>query len=578
MPSAWFSRGALTIGRRRQYLPKVFAGKVSVVPALVHHQLRTLKRIFWVTGIAWTVLLASAFAWQLHSIRDMNWEMAHREARANFNKDQAFRFWAAGHGGVYVPVTERTPPSPFLEKHSERDIETPSGKKLTLMNPAYMVRQLNEQFRELYGVVGHITSTRLLREENAPDEWERRALAQFEAGVDEVLSVAEIDGKPYLRLMQPMYIQESCLQCHRHQGYVLGDVRGGVSAAVPLTPYLENMRAGTWLAGGSIGGIWLMGIAGLVVSHRRLYHDALELLNAEEEIRTLNAELETRVEERTEELRTTNAALRTSLDDLHRAQDQLVQTEKMAALGELVAGVAHEINTPLGIGVTAASHLQQKTRELDALHRDGRLKRSDLENYLLTTRDSCGALLSNLHRAAGLVRSFKQVAVDQSAQERRVFPVKEYLQGVLLSLQPKLKKTRHTLELDCPTELTIDNYPGAVSQIVTNLVINSLLHGFATKEEGHIRITVTDEGEHILLRYSDDGCGMDEHQLRHLYEPFFTTRRNDGSSGLGLHIVFNLVTQRMRGRIHCDSAPGQGTRFTLWIPKSPEESNGRPQS
>lgn len=544
------------------------------MPALVHHQLQTLTRIFWVTGIAWTVVLAGAFVWQVHSVRSMNWEMAQREARANFNKDQAFRFWAAGHGGVYVPITERTPPNPKLAHVKERDIETPSGRKLTLMNPAYMVRQLNEQFRELYGVVGHITSTRLMREENAPDAWERDALAQFEKGVTEVISVAEIDGQPYLRLMQPMFIQESCLKCHEHQGYSVGDVRGGVSAAVPLTPYLDNMRAGAWLASGSIGGIWLLGLAGLVVSHRRLYRDALERLHAEEAVRTLNAELETRVERRTEELRTANEALRTSLDHLHRAQDQLVQTEKMAALGELVAGVAHEINAPVGIGVTAASHLELKTRELDALHRSGKLKRSDLENYLLTATDSCNALLSNLNRAADLIRSFKQVAVDQSAHERREFRVKEYLEGVLLSLRPKLKKTRHKLTLECPGQLAIDNYPGALSQVITNLVINSLVHGFAAKEEGHIDITVTDEGDHILLRYADDGCGMDEHQLRRLYEPFFTTRRNEGSSGLGMHIVFNLVTQRMRGSIQCESAPGRGTIFTLWIPKSPEDPNG----
>jgi signal transduction histidine kinase len=541
----------------------------------VHQQLQTLRRIFWITGVAWTLVLAGAVAWQIHSIRSMNWETATREARANFNKDQAFRFWASGHGGVYVPVTPTTPPNSRLSHVPERDIVTPSGKALTLMNPAYMVRQLNEQFRELYGVVGHITSTKLLREENAPDAWERDALARFEQGETEVLSVARIDGEPYLRLMQPMFAQASCLKCHGHQGYKEGDIRGGVSAAVPLAHYLDNMRTGAWLTGATIGGIWCIGIVGLVVGHRRLRNDAIERLNAEEAVRVLNVELEERVEQRTEELKSTNAALRTSLDHLHRAQDQLVESEKMAALGELVAGVAHEINTPVGIGVTAASHLELKTRELAALQQSGKLKRSDLESYVKTAVESCDALLSNLNRAADLIRSFKQVAVDQSAQERRTFPVKEYLEGVLLSLRPKLKKTHHTVVLDCPDDLQLDSCPGALSQILTNLVMNSLIHGFAHKEDGHINIRVSDAPDHVEIRYSDDGSGMEREQLRRLYEPFYTTRRAEGASGLGLHIVYNLVTQRLRGRIDCESAPGQGTAFTLWIPKQIEANDGR---
>ncbi len=534
---------------------------------LVDRQARILKYVFWIAMVAWTLVLGGLLTWQIHYIRSMNWEMARAEARANFNKDQAFRLWATKHGGVYVPATAETPPNPRLDHIPERDIETPSGKQLTLMNPAYMVRQLNEQFRELYGVVGHITSTRLLREENAPDDWERAALEAFEGGTEEVLSVAQINGTPYLRLMQPMIAQEGCLKCHGHQGYEVGDVRGGVSAAVPLKVYFDNMRDGTWVAGASFGALWLLGLGGLGAGHRRLQRDAAERLRAEEDVRQLNAELEQRVTRRTEELQDANRALHTSLDELQRAKDHLVQSEKLAALGELVAGVAHEINTPVGIGVTAASHLELKTREVGGLHQGGKLKRSDLESYLKTASESAGAILSNLTRAAELIRSFKQVAVDQSTQERRTFKLKEYIDGVLLSLRPKLKKTRHQVVVECPDDLELDTYPGAFSQILTNLVMNSLIHAFADQEQGEIRIRAAREAGTLELRYSDNGCGMDDAIRSRIFEPFYTTRRGQGASGLGLHIVYNLVTQFLGGRITCESAPGRGTTFILHIPQ-----------
>ncbi len=534
---------------------------------LVDRPARMLQNLFWIAALVWTLVLAGLLAWQIHYIRSMNWEMAHSEARANFNKDQAFRFWASKHGGVYVPATAETPPNPRLDHVAERDIETPSGKQLTLMNPAYMVRQLNEQFRDLYGVVGHITSTKLLREENAPDDWERAALEAFEEGTTEVLSVAEIDGKPYLRLMQPMVAQKGCLKCHGEQGYQVGDIRGGVSAAVPLSPYLGNMQKGTGVAGVSFGALWLLGLGGLAVSHRRLQRDATERVRAEEAVRRLNEELEQRVVQRTEELQEANRNLHSSLDELQRTKDHLVQSEKLAALGELVAGVAHEINTPVGIGVTAASHLELKTREIEGLHQSGKLKRSDLEGYLNTASESSGALLSNLTRAAELIRSFKQVAVDQSTQERRRFNLKQYIDGVLLSLRPKLKKTHHGVVVECPDELELDSYPGAFSQIITNLVMNSLIHGFEHKEQGAIRIKAYWEDGALVLRYSDDGCGMGEALRSRMFEPFYTTKRGQGASGLGLHIVYNLVNQSLGGSITCESAPGQGTTFVIRIPQ-----------
>jgi PAS domain S-box-containing protein len=291
---------------------------------------------------------------------------------------------------------------------------------------------------------------------------------------------------------------------------------------------------------------------------------------AEERIRQMNDELERRVEKRTAQLNETNLVLKQSLATVKKTQDRLVQTEKMASLGSLVAGVAHEINTPVGIGVTASSLLEEKTRQINSLHASGEMKRSDLEKYLKTANDASASILLNLNQAADLIRSFKQVAVDQSNEERRSFRVKEYINNVLLSLRPKLKKTEHHVQVECPENLKINSYPGAFSQIVTNLVMNSLLHGFSGIDRGEIQIKFSKTDADYLLTYSDNGVGMDANTYRNIFDPFFTTKRATGGTGLGMHIVFNLVTQTLNGKINCKSAPGKGTFYAIKIPSEQE--------
>lgn len=291
--------------------------------------------------------------------------------------------------------------------------------------------------------------------------------------------------------------------------------------------------------------------------------ESLRVLSAQMSISLENSRLYAQLEEK---VRHRTAELSETLDNLRAAQRQIVESEKLAALGGLVAGVAHEINTPVGIAVTAASHLTERTWELREAVESGALKRSALESFLDTVEEAGGLVVSNLGRAAELVRSFKQVAVDQSSEARRTFEFRRYLEDILQSLRPKLKRAPHRIEIDCDEELTVTSYPGAVAQVVTNLVMNSLVHGYDHGQEGTIRFVVSAHAGGVRLVYSDDGRGVAPDVLERMFDPFFTTRRGTGGSGLGLHIVHNLVTQRLAGAVSAHSTPGQGTAFTIDIP------------
>ena len=266
-----------------------------------------------------------------------------------------------------------------------------------------------------------------------------------------------------------------------------------------------------------------------------------------------------------------------ALHDLQQTQRSLVQAEKLASLGALVAGVAHEINTPVGIGVTAASYLTEQARQFRAAAADGGLRRRDLEEFVNRIEEGAAIILGNLDRACTLVQSFKQVAVDQTSEARRTFELRGYLDGVLGSLAPQLKRTGHRVTLDCPDGLVMDSYPGALSQVVSNLVINALLHAFQPDVPGTIAITVSAAGPFtddpsaasataVVLDFADNGRGIPPEHIDRIFEPFFTTRRAEGGSGLGLHIVYNIVTGTLGGRIAVASQPGAGCRFTIHLP------------
>ena len=277
---------------------------------------------------------------------------------------------------------------------------------------------------------------------------------------------------------------------------------------------------------------------------------------------------EAALEQEIDEHEAANKTLRETVTRLREAQDQLVQAEKLASLGGLVAGVAHEINTPVGVGVTAASHLRRKLEELREAMTAGSLKRSQLDDFVTHADQATRIILTNSKRASELIQSFKQVAVDQSSSEKRRFHLKQYLNEILLSLRPKLKPTGIDVQIECDEELVIESLPGAYSQIFTNLVINSLTHAYGPGDQGIIRIVATLEGKELKIEYVDDGLGMTPEVKAHVFDPFFTTKRGQGGSGLGMHILYNLITQKLGGSLQLSSSPGEGMSLNIVLPQA----------
>ncbi len=337
--------------------------------------------------------------------------------------------------------------------------------------------------------------------------------------------------------------------------------------------------------------------------------DITKRIEAEQALREANRNLEQKVADRTqelssandeltamneemlainEELQDTNERMQIEIDERHRAEDglkaaieelktmqgYLIQSEKMAALGNLVAGIAHEINTPVGVGVTAASHLQEITEQFTTACKVGVPDSQKLNDYLEDLGEATEILLKNLVRASKLIKSFKQVSVDQSSELKRKFNVHRYLDEIILSMSPNLRRNRHQVTIQCDEALEIDGYPGAFAQIITNLLMNSVTHAYLPEDSGVMTIAVSKEEDWLSICYSDDGRGIEPHILPRIFDPFYTTRRGVGGTGLGLFVVYNIIKNQFQGTIQCESHPRKGTAFhiRLWVGEANHEN------
>lgn len=287
----------------------------------------------------------------------------------------------------------------------------------------------------------------------------------------------------------------------------------------------------------------------------------------EQQILELNSNLEKNVAARTQELATTNVALNSSLQQLKLYQSELIEQQKMAALGQLVAGVAHEINTPIGVSVTAITMLIEHLNKLENTYENNQLTVKAMKTFVTESKECSQIVFRNLCRAADLISTFKQVAVEQSNESQQKVCLLKVLEDVLFTLTPKFKKTPYSIKLHCPADIMVQINVAALQQVIINMVMNSLIHGFDQREQGCIDIDVTLQGDECVIAISDDGVGIAPSVVKTIYDPFVTTKRGQGGSGLGMHLVYNLVSVALKGHIMLDEQHKPGARFVISFPQ-----------
>ena len=600
--------------------------------------------IWALIGLLWTAIIVLFALHDYRSNRIAITELATTEARANYNKDLVYRRWAAIHGCVYVPVSEQTPPNPFLEHLPERDIETPSGRKLTLVNPAYMTRQVYELGAEQYGVRGHITSLKPLRPENKPDSWETEALLSFENGETFAKTITELDNQKHLRMMFPMQTEESCLKCHSGQGYRLGDIRGGISVTVNLEPYLSINQAAMPKRIAYQAGLWLLGILGLVISQAK---SNKLLLNSEAALKDrdktitllLNSTLEgvcgldanglctfcnksaldmlgyeeadligqslhkliahTRMDGSSvpkEECVSSKViasnhpihvddvvlwrsdgswfnaeyraipiiqdgqavgAVATFLDTTEKKKllEQRLRSSQLASIGELAAGMAHEINNPITGVINYAQILLNKHPE----ESDER----DLLSRIIKEGDRVATIVQNL-----LCFAYKDR--DEMAHIR----AEDIIDELLYMIQQQLNRDGIFFDVDIADDLpNIYGNAQKLGQVILNLVSNARYALNEKFPETHpdkiLRISICQEEiedeRRLQLTVWDQGCGIPKEHLEKIFNPFFTTKAAGTGTGLGLSVSHDILVEH-GATVYVDSEVDQFTKVVIEFP------------
>ena len=491
-----------------------------------------VDRIFIIITIFWTLVIVTVFALNYRDAYSSAVAIAKAGLVESYNKDVVYRRWAAIHGGVYVPVTPDSPSSPYLEHIPERDISTPSGKKLTLINPAYMTRQAQELAEKQYGHKGHITSLNPLRPENKADEWETKALLAFERGEAQASSFELLGNETYLRFMRPFLIEQSCLRCHESQGYKLGEIRGGISVSTPWKPIEEALVSHIHYTIMTFSGIWLIGLFGMFGARNVIKRNISERERADEE----------RLE----------------------SERKLLHAQKLESLGTMAGGIAHDFNNLL-MGVLGNLELA------------------------LTDPDLVPATRRNIEKAT----QASERSAERSRQ-MLIYSGSAFSSPKDLDLGELAHKSEDLLKSNIPRTTTIhleinEGLPfirgdeDQVLSVIKNLAMNAteaigqkdgdvtLMTGVMVCDETYLSRSRLEEkpepGRFVFLEVTDTGCGMDAETQHRLFDPFFSTKF--WGRGLGMAEVMGIVKGH-HGAIIVESEVGKGTSIRVLFPVSKE--------
>jgi len=496
----------------------MFSEKIKTRPSL-------LERYAWTMGAVWTVVVAASLIWNVFEVKHQTLEAARIQARFVYEKDVIFRRWNAQHGGVYVPVTEETQPNPYLSHIPERDIRMPSGKLLTLMNPAYMTRQVHELAGKEQGIRGHITSLNPIRPENSPDPWETKALQALESGQTEISSVEEIEGKEFMRLMRSFVTEKGCLGCHAAQGYKEGDIRGGISISIPMDSLKAIARTPMLTFGLGHVLLWLMGLGGIVLATERLKQRESARRQAAEALEKAKDELEIRVEERTSELEIANEQLREEITQRKQAEERIMASLKEKEV--LLQEVHHRVKNNMQI-ISSLFNLQSRHIE-------------DKQAFEIFTSSQ------NRVRSMALIHERFYQSEDMARIE-----LAEYVGSLSSHLLSSYGIDPGTVKLNLKIKDVFLDLNTAIpcGLIINELISNSLKHAFPGGKKGEIKIAVNSLNKNeIELIVSDNGVGL--------------PRKVDfrDTETLGLHLVKILAEDQLHGDIKLDRT--KGTSFHI---------------
>lgn len=500
--------------------------------------------------VIWTLLI-------FYNVRDRREEMnrniinlATQTANITYLKDSLYRQWVARNGGVYVPVSKLTPPNPFLNHLPDRDVTTTGGKHLTLINPAYMTRQVYEM-ADGKVIQGHLTSNILTNPINKPDAWQKKALQHVLHG-QTYSEISQIKGKPYLRFMRPFTTEKACLKCHRFQGYKVGDVRGGISVDVPLLPYYKNFDISSRKESTLSFVIWLFGMMFML----SLLYLIRKTFNKDEEMNHL---LQQKVKEEV---------------TVRRKQEEIIfEQKKLSDLSMIINAIAHQWRQPLNV-------LGLRSQYVAEIFKEGELTQEIIDHFEADQVDT----VQNLSSIIDDFRTF----FKPDTKETEFEVIKEVL-GLLKLIEIQLNSKRIKLSISCRCrhksvggcsagefpeceyqETLVKGYKGEFKQVIANLIYNSIyaIEEQRTKEtnlEGIVSIIINKENKHISISVEDNGGGIPKDVKPHIFNPYFTTKDEGKGTGLGLYLAKLIIQTHMHGKITAHNT-SQGASFEIVLP------------